>query len=147
MSSGNHGVEAAARLDEPPPVGAFDGPGRESVGLWRDLDSAVSTAMSECALGLVHQVDEPEASSARGPGRRVYQFVTMRDTPVWLMVSWNGVRWEGGGPGGGEMTARRKEQPFVWRARAGRGGDAAFEDRLLRTVAGRLNALAKDERQ
>jgi hypothetical protein len=145
MTSGDRGMDAAARLDDPPPAGAFAGPGREAVGLWRDLDSAVSTAMTACALGLVHQIDEPEASSAREPGRRVYQFVTMRDTPVWLMVSWEGVR--GDGSGGGELVARRTEQSFVWRARAGRGGDAAFEVRLLRTVAGRLNALVKDERR
>lgn len=115
------------------------------MGLYRDLDSAVSTAMTECGLGLVQQADVPAVSSARGPGVRVYQFVTMRDTPVWLRVTWNGMG--GGAAELGELVAGRAAQRFTWHAIAGRDGDGAFESRLLGAVTGRLAALEKQERK
>ncbi len=93
--------------------------------------------MTDVELGLVQQVDDPEPGSARGAGRRVYQFVTMRDTPVWLEVSWPGVEATT------ESEARRSVQTFVWRCRAGVRGDAEFEDRLLKSVADRLNGLSR----
>lgn len=135
--------KAEMSMDLPPP-GAFTGEGRESRGLWRDLDSAVSTAMTECGLGLVQQIDEPEASSALWKGRRIYQFTSMRDTPVWLLVEWKGVDARS------HVEAGRTGQEFVWRCRAGGGkgsdADRAFERRFLEVVANRLNGLMRTER-
>lgn len=136
--------KAVMSMDFPPPPGAFTGEGRESRGLWRDLDSAVSTAMTECGLGLVQQIDEPEASSALWKGRRIYQFTSMRDTPVWLLVEWKGVDARS------QIEAGRTGQEFVWRCRAGAGQgsetDRAFERRFLEVAANRLNGLMRTER-
>jgi len=118
------------------------------LGLYRDLDSAVSTAMTERGLGLVQQAEVPSASSARAPGLRVYQCVTMRDTPVWLRVTWDGVRGDAdGGAELGELVAGRTAQWFTWHACAGRFGDRGFESRLVGSVTGRLAVLEKQERR
>lgn len=138
----------ASALTEEPPEGAWEEGGgtiKAAAGMLRDLDAAMSFSMKECELGLVEQVYTPEPASARVAGERVYRLMTMRDVPVWVRVTWKGAASEGG-----ELLAKRTEQPMEVRVRGGAGGgvtrDATLERRLADALAERLRELARRER-
>lgn len=141
-------------LTEAPPEGVWEGdatPERTVGGMLRDLDASLSFAMKEVELGLVEQVDTPDPASARKAGQRVYRLITMRDLPVWVRVSWQGV-----GADAGELRAARTEQAMVVRVKVGRdldggggGGDAedrAYEKRVLTAFTDRIRENVRKEK-
>lgn len=123
----------------PAPDGAFDGEAVESRGRFRDLDSAVSFAMTTCELGLVEQADVPNEGGPKQPGSRTYRFVTMRDGPIWVRATWDGVSDQSLG----ELAAGRTDQPVRWHAFAERHGDADIAKCLLENASERLGYLRK----
>jgi len=134
----------ASALSEPPPDGAWEDGGSTRTlvtGMLRNLDSAMSVAMKHCELGLVEQVDTPEPATARGPGQRVYRLITMRDRSIWVRVTWEGLPEQTG-----ELIAKRTDQPFEVRVRAGHARDEVFERRLAESLTESVRELSRRER-
>lgn len=137
----------ASVLSEAPPDGAWEGDestSKPARGMLRDLDAAMSHTMKVCELGLVEQVDEPDPPSARASGARVYRLITMRDVPVWVRVSWNGLQ---DADHTGELLAKRTEQPMELRVRAGGGRDVSLERRVAEALSGRMRELIRREKE
>lgn len=135
------GLNASALSERTPD---FESPPLTATGRLRDLDSAISAAMTACELGLVEQLDTPLADSPSGgachPGSRTCRFITMRDHAVWLRVN-----WEGTGANAGGLVAGRTDQTMEIRSQSVDASDGSVAKSLAKEVAAALKRFRKKE--